>query len=530
MKRKITALLFACCVTTLAAQSGQPQPPENYRPRIHFSPAKGWMSDPNGLVYYDGEYHLCYQHIQFDENGNLPWGGMHWGHAVSRDLLNWQHMPIALAPDSLGYIFSGCCVADLNNTSGLGTAADPPILAIFTYYDPVAAAQGRIETQSQGLAYSIDRGRTWTKYAANPVLPNPGIADFRDPHIVRHEPSGQWIMVLTAGKAVRFYGSPDCLHWEYLSEFGHDRGSHVGPWECPDLFPLRVEGSKEIKWVLLASVVNFTETPDKLATATQYFIGDFDGEHFTSEQTDTLWIDYGKDNYAGITFDNAPDDRRIFVGWMHSHQYAAAAQGHTTRSWSGAATFPRELSIVRSADGYRLKSKPVRELERLRGRSVKLKRQKINRTATLSDRIPFDKAPIELDLTFDGIDGPDAPSRYGIRLRNDLGEYVSMEYDRKKRLFRVDRTQAAAVRFSDPFASVQTAPYEPETGTMRWRLLVDVASMELFAADGRIVFTDVFFPGKPFDIIELFTEGGNVTLKKGDVTALETIRCNPVEP
>ena len=530
MKRKITALLFACCVTTLAAQSGQPQPPENYRPKIHFSPAEGWMSDPNGLVYYDGEYHLCYQHIPVDEYGYLTWGEMYWGHAVSRDLLNWQHMPIALAPDSLGYIFSGCCVADLNNTSGLGTAADPPILAIFTYYDPVAAAQGRIETQSQGLAYSTDRGRTWTKYAANPVLPNPGIADFRDPHIVRHEPSGQWIMVLTAGKAVRFYGSPDCLHWEYLSEFGHDRGSHVGPWECPDLFPLRVEGSKEIKWVLLASVVNFTETPDKLATATQYFIGDFDGKHFTSEQTDTLWIDYGKDNYAGITFDNAPDDRRIFVGWMHSHQYAAAAQGHTTQSWSGAATFPRELSIVRSADGYRLKSKPVRELERLRGRSVKLKRQKINRTATLSDRIPFDKAPIELDLTFDGIDGPDAPSRYGIRLRNDLGEYVSMEYDRKKRLFRVDRTQAAAVRFSDPFASVQTAPYEPETGTMRWRLLVDVASMELFAADGRIVFTDVFFPGKPFDIIELFTEGGNVTLKKGDVTALETIRCNPVEP
>ena len=159
------------------------------------------MSDPNGLVYYDGEYHLCYQHIPFDENGNLPWGEMYWGHAVSRDLLNWQHMPIALAPDSLGYIFSGCCVADLNNTSGLGTAADPPILAIFTYYDPVAAAQGRIETQSQGLAYSTDRGRTWTKYAANPVLPNPGIADFRDPHIVRHEPSGQWIMVLTAGKA-----------------------------------------------------------------------------------------------------------------------------------------------------------------------------------------------------------------------------------------------------------------------------------------------------------------------------------------
>ena len=157
MKRKITALLFACCVTTLAAQSGQPQPPENYRPRIHFSPAEGWMSDPNGLVYYDGEYHLCYQHIPFDENGNLPWGEMYWGHAVSRDLLNWQHMPIALAPDSLGYIFSGCCVADLNNTSGLGTAADPPILAIFTYYDPVAAAQGRIETQSQGLAYSTDR-------------------------------------------------------------------------------------------------------------------------------------------------------------------------------------------------------------------------------------------------------------------------------------------------------------------------------------------------------------------------------------
>ena len=528
--RSILLSLWLFGSTALSAQPGNTlsPSPEQFRPQIHFYPESGWMSDPNGLVYLDGEYHLCYQHIPFDENGNLPWGEMYWGHAVSRDLLNWQHMPIALSPDSLGYIFSGCCVADLHNTSGLGSPGQTPLLAIFTYYDPVAAAQGRIETQSQGMAYSLDKGRSWIKYDKNPILPNPGIADFRDPHVFWHEPTQRWIMIVTAGKEVQLYASENCLQWSYLSAFGSDRGSHIGPWECPDLFPLRVQGSGETKWVLLASVVNFTDSPDKLATATQYFIGDFDGTKFTSDQRDTLWIDYGKDNYAGITFDNAPNGRRIFVGWMHSHQYAAAAQSYTTRSWSGAATFPREMSIVRRNGAYRLTSLPVKEIAELYGQQVKLKKIRTDKTLTLSEKIPFDKAPIEMNLQFGDTETPDAAARFGIRLKSPSGEYVSMEYDKSSGTMVVDRSHATYVQFSEPFSSIQRVPYRPIKGRSTWKILIDAASMELFVDDGVLVFTNVFFPGQPFNTIELYTDGGYITVEKGKIIQLNSIECRPV--
>ena len=520
MKKALLVVNVGLCALWMNAQGGTPQPAENYRPKIHFSPQAGWMSDPNGLVYMDGEYHLCYQHIPFAEDGTLHWGEMYWGHAVSRDLCHWQHLPIALSPDSLGYIFSGGSVADLHNTSGLGTAQQPPLLALFTYYDHEAARAGRIETQSQGLAYSTDRGRTWTKYAGNPILPNPGIADFRDPHIFWHDASRQWIMVLTAGRTVRFYSSPNCITWSYLSEFGADVGSHVGPWECPDLFPLQVQGTGQTKWVLLTSVVDFTDRPTRLQTATQYFVGDFDGKHFTSTQRDTLWIDYGRDNYAGITFDNAPHGRRIFVGWMHSHQYAAAAQGYTTRSFSGAATFPRELSLASTQNGYRLVSHPVHELSRLRDKSQKLQRTRIEGTVRLSPEVPFDKAPIELDAHFGKRQNA---TRYGIRLRNDSGEYISIVYDRLTQCFTADRTHATAVQFSEPFASVEHARLPLGCDPTHWYALIDVASIELFVGGGTVVFTNVFFPSAPFDTIEWIAKGGNATLERGRITSLKNI-------
>lgn len=493
--------------------------PEKYRPLIHFSPAAGWMSDPNGLVYLDGEYHLCYQHITAGVAGTC------WGHAVSTDLLNWQHMPIAILPDSLGFIYSGCSVADLKNTSGLGTLENPPLLALFTYYNGNAKPDNN---QTQALAFSTDKGRTWTKYSKNPVIPNPGLTDFRDPHVFWSETYNRWIMALSGGAVIQFYASKDCLSWDYLSEFGKDMGSHVGPWECPDLFPVKVEGSNQIKWVLLVSVVDFTDTPNRLSTSTQYFIGDFDGKNFTTEQRDTCWLDYGKDNYAGITYDNAPGGRRIFVGWMHSHQYAGAAQGSTTKTWSGAATFPRELKVVSTDNGYRLQSKPIKEIKKLYNRTVKIKPAVIDGSYSLSDKIPFDKAPLNIMLSFENPGFEKLPLCYGVRLSNQLGQYIQVEYNKSDQCFYVDRTSAVGVPFHDQFASIQKAPYKATEKLLNWQLLIDVASLELFVADHKIVFTDVFFPTEPFNTIELITKSGTIKLKKGSITSLHSVKCiNP---
>jgi fructan beta-fructosidase len=264
------------------------------------------MNDPNGMVYYKGEYHLFYQH--YPEKS--VWGPMHWGHAISTDLVHWEHMPIAIYPDSLGYIFSGSAVADYNNTSGLGTKENPPLVAFFTYHDMKAEKEGRFtEIESQAIAYSLDKGRTWTKYKGNPVVKNPGIRDFRDPKVIWHNDSKQWIMSIASGQVIKFYSSPNCLDWTYLSEFGEGRGEHGGVWECPDLFPLQVKGSNETKWVL---IVNINPGGPAGGSATQYFVGDFNGKEFISAQSKTQWMDYGKDNYAGVTWSNAPPPiRRI---------------------------------------------------------------------------------------------------------------------------------------------------------------------------------------------------------------------------
>ena len=289
---------------------------EKYRPQFHFSPEKGWMNDPNGLVYFAGEYHLFYQYYP----DSTVWGPMHWGHAVSKDLIRWKHLPVALYPDSLGYIFSGSAVADTSNTSGLGTKINPPLVAIFTYHNPESEKSGSNTFENQGIAFSIDKGRTWTKYHNNPVLKNPGIKDFRDPRVIWHEQTGKWIMILAAHDRVMIYSSPDLKSWSFESQFGEKAGAHGGVWECPDLFPLKISGQHQIKWVMLVSI---NPGGPNGGSATQYFTGEFDGHNFVPDNTDEKWIDWGPDNYAGSTWSEIPltDGRRIFLGWMSNWQY-----------------------------------------------------------------------------------------------------------------------------------------------------------------------------------------------------------------
>jgi beta-fructofuranosidase/levanase/fructan beta-fructosidase len=249
---------------------------EKFRPQFHFSPDSMWMNDPNGMVFFEGEYHLFYQYYP-DSN---VWGPMHWGHAISKDLVHWEHLPIALYPDEKGYIFSGSAVVDWNNTSGLGKEEEPPMIAIFTYHDPKGWESGAIDFQTQGIAYSNDKGRTWLKYEGNPVLPNPGIADFRDPKVIWYNPGKKWIMTLAVWDHVSFYSSPNLLNWTFESDFGAEWGTHAGVWECPDLFPMTT-GSGEQKWVLLVSI-----NPGGLqgGSATQYFVGSFNGNRFVIDK------------------------------------------------------------------------------------------------------------------------------------------------------------------------------------------------------------------------------------------------------
>lgn len=487
-----------------------------YRPQIHFSPKSHWMNDPNGMVYHNGEYHLFYQH--YPEASH--WGPMHWGHAISKDLIHWEHMPIALYPDSLGYIFSGSAVVDKENTSGLGTIDNPPLLAFYTYHDPVAEKENRpADIETQAIAYSLDNGRNWIKYENNPVIENPGIRDFRDPKVIWYEEGQQWVMSIAAGNKIMFYTSSDCLNWSFASEFGEFHGDHDGVWECPDLFPLEVKNTGETKWVL---IVNMNPGGPMGGSATQYFVGDFDGKEFTTNQFLALWLDYGKDNYAGVTWSNTPDDRRILAGWMNNWQYAGEKP---TVTWSGALTFPREMGLVNSEDFYFLTSTPIKEIEKLYGDSESVENINLTEKTTLFDAISFEKAPVEIVLTFDVSENTrmDFPGNFGIRFSNSRGEYYTIGYDNVVKYYYADRTNSTSENISEHFASLQEIPYIIKDETAVWRIIVDKSSMEFFTADGEIVITNVVYPTEIFDQIEVFVESGKINLLDARITELKSI-------
>lgn len=502
-------------ITLMATGCGQfkfSEKKEQYRPQVHFTPDSMWMNDPNGMVYYEGEYHLFYQHYP---DGTV-WGPMHWGHAISTDLVHWEHMPVALYPDSLGWIFSGSAVADVTNTSGLGTSENPPLVAIYTYHNPELERAGSDTFQYQGIAYSIDKGRSWTKYANNPVLSNPGIRDFRDPKVIWHEDSNRWIMILAAQDRVQLYSSPDLLEWEYESDFGKNIGAHGGVWECPDLFPM--ETGDTVKWVMLVSI---NPGGPNGGSATQYFVGDFDGHQFVPIGDKTKWIDYGKDNYAGVTWSNVPDEdgRRLFIGWMNNWQYANEIP---TPGWRGACTVARELELVDVYNEYLLISKPVAEFDQL-----KVKKQQISATTIsgLHDLKKLFRFPVEINLNFDTKDATsfNFAESFGVVLSNSKGEKLVVGYDNLNKLFYVDRSQSGWQSPNNEFAGIHYTPYINNDPSMDMKLIIDHSSVELFAKGGLVVMTECFFPTEDFTMVSLFSEGGDVKLTQGSVWQLAGI-------
>lgn len=482
---------------------------ETHRPQFHFSPKENWMNDPNGLFYLEGKYHLFYQYYP----DSTVWGPMHWGHATTTDLVHWEEQPVALYPDSLGYIFSGSAVVDEKNTSGFGNDSIAPIVAIFTYHNPVTLDAGRKDFQSQGLAYSLDKGKTWIKYSGNPVLRNTtDIQDFRDPKVIWHEPSQKWVMALAVYDRVHLYGSPNLKEWQFLSDFGIPGDSRL--WECPDLFPIRVAGTREEKWVLLVSIQKDGPTG---GTGTSYFVGDFDGQTFKSDTSKQQWLDWGADNYAFVTWGNAPlgRNRRLGIGWMSNWQYS---QQVPTHPWRSAMTVPRIMELHNRDRDYVLKTFPVPAVSSLRDAGLELPTN-ISGNEDISQLL--NPALGELDLEID-LEATTA-TEFGFTLSNSVGEEVTLSLMPRQDTILLDRTKSGPKDFSDVFfAGPHAAPLPRNGSSLDLRILFDRASLELFAAEGRLAMTEIYFPMQAFNRIEIWAKEGELILVKGSAFSLES--------
>lgn len=482
----------ACCKEMKLSETFDTGNREKFRPLYHFAPLYGWMNDPNGMVFKDGEYHLFYQYNPFGSK----WGNMNWGHAISKDLVTWEHRPVAIEPDALGTIFSGSAVVDKNNTAGFGAGA---IVAIYTQNS---------DRQMQSIAYSTDNGRNFTKYENNPVLTSEA-RDFRDPKVFWYEGTQRWIMILAVGQEMQIFSSPNLKDWTFESSFGKGQGAHGNVWECPDLFELSVEGTNEKKWVLLCSLGDgpFGDS------ATQYFVGSFDGKKFVNDSpSKTKWMDWGKDHYATVTWSNAPDNRRIALAWMSNWQYANDVP---TSQYRSANSIPRDLSLFTVDGETYLQSAPSPELQYLRGTSMK-RSFSVSNLKTLKELIPSNEGTYEIELRLKNRNA----EMLGIRLFNNQGEEVDMQYDMKEKRFSMDRRKSGNVGFNENFPMLTWTTIE-DKDEMTLRLYVDKSSIEAFGDGGRFAMTNLIFPSEPYNHISFYSKGGSFKVESFTMYSLK---------
>ena len=424
---------------------------EKFRPSFHHTPAYGWMNDPNGMFYKDGVYHLYYQWNPYGSQ----WENMTWGHSTSKDLIHWESQPTAIEADALGAIFSGSCVVNKNEVVAFYTSA------------------GKCQVQS--MAISKDNGMTFEKYSGNPILVSTE-EDFRDPKAFWNKEIGKWNLVLAVGQEMRIYSSANLKDWTYESSFGKDYGCHDGVWECPDLMKLPIRGTDKQKWMLIC---NINPGGPFGGSATQYFIGTFDGHKFTCEHKDTRWMDYGKDHYATVTFDNAPEGRKIALAWMSNWQYANQVP---TKQFRSANSVPRDLDLFEHNGQTYCGVTPSKELNALRGKVVS-------------------KLPKTCELVVD------VKGSTEIMLSNSIGEQVVMKYDAAKQTFSMDRTRSYA-SFSEAFPAVTVAPTYGDIKQLR--IFIDNCSIEAFDAEGKMAMTNLVFPSEPYQNLKV--TGGKGTI------------------
>lgn len=449
---------------------------ESFRPVYHHTPAYGWMNDPNGMFYKDGVYHLYFQYNPY----GAVWGNMHWGHSTSTDLMHWKFEGCAIVPDAWGAIFSGSCVVDHENTAGFGKEA---VVAFYT--SAKSTPWGDIQMQS--MAYSLDNGKTFTKYEGNPILTS-SEKDFRDPKVFWYAPGKHWVMILAVGQHMEIYSSVNLKEWKKESEFGAMQGAHGGVWECPDLVEIPVEGTREKKWVLIC---NLNPGGPFGGSAAQYFVGSFDGKKFVNESpTQTKWMDWGKDNYATVTWNNAPDGRCIALGWMSNWQYA---NNVPTRQYRSANTLARDLTLYREGQELYLKSTPSVEVKKARGKKVSIPSFKVSEKHEMVNLFEEKQGAYEVEIVIQNA----GASKIAFCLLNDKGEKVSMYYDLNRKQFVMDRSESGKVDFSTDFPAVTVAPVNVDK-ELTLRLFVDRSSIEAFGEDGKFVMTNLVFPSQPY--------------------------------
>lgn len=486
---------------------------EIFRPVYHHTPAYGWMNDANGLVFKDGEYHL---YFQYNPYGSV-WGNMHWGHSVSRDLVHWQHLPVAIERDTMGHIFSGSCVVDARNDAGTGTNN---IIAFYTSHRNMQPGHQR---QVQCMAYSSDNGRTFTKYEGNPIItPFDGLENFRDPKVFWYAPQEKWVMIVSADKNMRFYESRNLKDWTYMSEWGEGYGPQPNQFECPDFIQLPVDGDKQrMKWVM---IVNINPGFVYGGSGTMYFVGDFDGHRFTCDtKPDCVkWLDWGKDHYATVCFSNT-GDRTIAVPWMSNWQYANLTP--SKGQYRSANALPRELNLYTAADGQLLLSAaPVKELSSLRGKEEKIGDFNLGEKSV---EHVADNGAFELQFRMQ----PAAKGRTGVELSNAEGEKTLIYFDAENGRVVMDRAESGIVDFGkdiephqletsssrracvdgllhfvNDFAHATWAPVSDIAAAHEVRIFADRSSIELFVDGGRVAMTNLVFPTKPYDRLRFFSD------------------------
>lgn len=476
---------------------------ELYRPQYHFTPPMNWNNDPNGLVYYKGAYHLFYQYYP----GGMKWGPMHWGHAISQDLLHWKNLPIALYPDSLGYIFSGSAVVDEHNTTGFQQGREKALVAIFTYHEP------KTNVESQAIAYSTDKGRTWEKYKGNPVIPNPGLKDFRDPKVTWYAARKSWIMVVSCHDHVAFYSSPDLKNWTKESEFGKEEGSHEGVWECPDLFPLKIKGTNQKKWIL---TVNNDGSPAG-GRSTQYFIGHFDGHKFTADDHKTRWLNEGADEYAGITWSNT-DDRTIFIGWMDN--WPEANREVLSYIWRGGMTLPLELSLKKLNDSTEfLVKQPVKELKQIEHpilslNNIKLPGGEWHKSFSGNE---LSSSVISLTTELNNV------TQMTVSLCNGQAEHIDIVYDKQQQRLIIDRTGSDRDGFHASSNRKHAVEIPAGLSTVDMKIFYDRSTVEVFFGNGRWITTDLVFPEKPYNQLKINMTGDSGKLDELQIATLQSV-------
>ena len=509
MKKILCLVWIASALSATWVLAQQPLYDQPWRPQYHFTPLNNFMNDANGTVFYRGEYHLFYQYNPFGK----VWGHMSWGHAVSDDLVHWQNLPVAIYEVPGDYmIFSGSAVVDWNNSSGLCQNPDAVdhscLIAIYT-----AAYEKK---QAQHIAYSNDQGRTWKQYPGNPVA-DLKAPDFRDPNVFWYEPQKKWVMVavLADRRNLLTFDSPDLKHWTQRSSFG-PAGDSAGQWECPGLFKLPVENSKEEKWVL---IVNRNPGAPAGGTGVRYLIGNFDGNTFTPDdpKASPSWADWGKDFYATNAWNDIPDSdgRRIWIGWFSNWQYA---NKEPTELWRGAQSIPRVLTLRRYSDGLRLVQRPVEELQRLRNKPFNFENANVEKAnKNLAARNANGEVyELEVELR------PEQATVIGLRLRWKRDDETLVGFDATKNEVFIDRTHSGETSFSPDFPGRHSAKLE-KNSTVKLHIFVDRSSVEIFANDGERVISERIYPHPGSNNIEFYSNGSGGKIVSFKMWPLKTI-------